>query len=321
MSTAPRRSGLFSPVPPTVAIEIAAGRVTVAELSGSSSGPVVSAFASETIPAAAVVPALTGQNIPAPDIVADALKKALIRAGLGSPRRAALVVPDSIARVTLLNFEQIPNRASDLDQLIRWQLRKATPFPIDEAQIGHFRAGSEGTGTSLAAVLARRDVIAQYESVTSRLGIHAGIVDLASFNVMNAVIGAGAAPAEDWLLVCLASDATTIAIMRGENLMFYRHRTAVDEEPLSALVHQTSMYHEDRLGGTRFSRVWLAGASLSGGNAAQARREISDRLNVPAEAVDVRPAAGLPNQVQPLPDIMDALAAPVGVLLRERRAA
>jgi hypothetical protein len=42
---------------------------------------------------------------------------------------------------------------------------------------------------------------------------------------------------------------------------------------------------------------------------------------VPAEAVDVRPAAGLPSQVQPLPDIMDALAAPVGVLLRERRAA
>ncbi len=100
--------------------------------------------------------------------------------------------------------------------------------------------------------------------------------------------------------MCLAADATTIAIMRGEQLMFYRHRTAVDEEPLSALVHQTAMYHEDRLGGTRFARVWLAGASLAGGNAAQARREITDRLNVPAEAVDVRPAAGLPSQVSPL---------------------
>ncbi len=156
--------------------------------------------------------------------------------------------------------------------------------------------------------------------MTSRLGIHAGIVDLASFNIMNAVIGAGAAPAEDWLLVSLAAEATTLAIMRGDNLMFYRHRTAVDEEPLSALVHQTAMYHEDRLAGTKFARVWLAGASLSGGNAPQARREISDRLNVPAEAVDVRPAAALPSQVSPLPDIMDALAAPVGVLLRERAA-
>jgi Tfp pilus assembly PilM family ATPase len=321
MSAPPRQSSWLAPVPPTVAIEIAAGRVTVAELSGGSGGAVVSAFASESIPANAVVPALTGTNIADVAGVSDALRRALERAGLGSPRRAALVVPDSVARVSLLNFEQLPGRASDLDQLIRWQLRKATPFPLDDAQVSHFKASADGGATTLAAVIARKDVIAQYESVTTRLGIHAGVVDLASFNVMNAVIGARSAPAEDWLLVCLAADATTIAIMRGEQLMFYRHRTAVDEEPLSALVHQTAMYHEDRLGGTRFARVWLAGASLAGGNAAQARREITDRLNVPAEAVDVRPAAGLPSQVSPLPDIMDALAAPVGVLLRERRAA
>lgn len=316
----PRKSSWLTPVPATVAIEIAAGRVTVAELSGGATNAVVSAFASESIPTSAVAPALTGANITDVGVVADALGHALERAGLGSPRRAALVVPDSVARVSLLNFEQLPGRSSDLDQLIRWQLRKATPFPIDDAQVSHFKASADGTATTLAAVIARKDVIAQYEAVTNRLGIHAGVVDLASFNIMNAVIGAGSAPADDWLLVCLATDATTIAIMRGENLMFYRHRTG-DEEPLSALVHQTAMYHEDRLGGTKFARVWLAGASLAGGSAAQARREISDRLNVPAEAVDVRPAAGLPSQVSPLPDIMDALAAPVGVLLRERHAA
>jgi|KBSMisStaDraftv2_1062788.scaffolds.fasta_scaffold358334_1 Tfp pilus assembly PilM family ATPase len=320
-ASSPNKSGWFAPVPPTVAIEIAAGRVTVAELSGGSGGPVVSAFASESLPAGAVVPALTGSNIADAATVAEALKSALQRAGLGSPRRAALVVPDSVARVSLLNFEQMPSRASDLDQLIRWQLRKATPFPIDEAQVSHFRASGDGKAVMLAGVVARRDVIGQYEAVTNLLGIHAGVVDLASFNIMNAVISAGSAPSDDWLLVCLASDATTIAIMRGDQLMFYRHRTSVDEEPLSALVHQTAMYHEDRLGGTKFARVWLAGAALAGGNAPLARREITDRLNVPAEAVDVRPAAGLPSQVQPLPDIMDALAAPVGVLLRERRAA
>jgi Tfp pilus assembly PilM family ATPase len=240
-ASSPNKSGWFAPVPPTVAIEIAAGRVTVAELSGGSSGPVVSAFASESLPAGAVMPALTGSNVADAALVADALKSALQRAGLGSPRRAALVVPDSVARVSLLNFEQMPSRASDLDQLIRWQLRKATPFPIDEAQVSHFRASGDGKAVTLAAVVARRDVISQYEAVTNHLGIHAGVVDLASFNIMNAVIGAGSAPSDDWLLVCLASDATTIAIMRGDQLMFYRHRTSVDEEPLSALVHQTAM--------------------------------------------------------------------------------
>jgi len=45
---------------------------------------------------------------------------------------------------------------------------------------------------------------------------------------MNTVIGAGAAPDGDWLLVHLASEATSLAILRGRSLMFYRHRTAID---------------------------------------------------------------------------------------------
>ena len=58
--------------------------------------------------------------------------------------------------------------------------------------------------------------------------MHAGIVDLASFNIMNAVIGAGSAPASDWLLLAMTPEATTLAIGRGGDLMFYRHRAAVE---------------------------------------------------------------------------------------------
>ena len=49
------------------------------------------------------MPALTGANIAKPAVVADALQRALDRAGLRSARRAALVVPDSVARVSLLH--------------------------------------------------------------------------------------------------------------------------------------------------------------------------------------------------------------------------
>jgi Tfp pilus assembly PilM family ATPase len=315
-----RSSRWLAAPPPTVAIEIASRRVTVAEVSRAG-GPVVSAFASEALPADAVAPALAGVNIAHPDLVTAALGRALEQAGLRSTRRAALSVPDSVARVSLISLDQVPARQSDLDQLVRWHLRKATPFPIDEAQISYFPANAEGAGATLAAVVARSDVIAEYEAVATALGVHTGIVDLASFNVMNAVIGAGGATTGDWLLVCLAAEATTLAILRGQDLLFYRHRAAVDEEPLSALVHQTAMYHEDRLGGGRFARVWLSGAALLGGASAAARREIADRLSVPAEAVDIRPAAGVADPAAATPDVLDALAAPVGVLLRDRKAA
>ena len=310
-----------APSPPSVAIEIASRRVTAVELSRSGGGPIISGQATESLPPGAVVPALGGVNIADPAVVTDALKRALDRAGLRSARRAALIVPDSVARVSLLTFEQLPARTADLDQLIRWQLKKATPFPIDEAQVSFFKAHTAGTASVLTSVVARRDVIAQYEAIATAAGLHAGIVDLASFNVMNAVMGAGAATPGDWLVVSIAPEATTLAIMRGQELMFYRHRANVEEEPLGALVHQIAMYHEDRLGGQKFARVWVCGAAVADAGAEYARKEITDQLGVPVESVDIRPAAALTDRASASPELLDALAAPVGVLLRERKAA
>ena len=95
----------------------------------------------------------------------------------------------------------------------------------------------------------------------------------------------------------------------------------MDDEPLSSLVHQTAMYHEDRLGGSEFARVWLCGGTFVGASAERARDEISDRLGVSAEVVDVRPGAQLRDRMHASVDVLDLLAAPVGLLLRDRKAA
>jgi type IV pilus assembly protein PilM len=309
----------LAPIPPSAAIEIASHRITVAALNRLGAKPTVTAYASEPLGAEAVTPAPAGANIPEPKVVEDALRRALERTGLRSVGRVALVVPDSVARVTLLTFEKLPPKPADLDHLIRWQLKKATPFPLEEASVSSVVANVGEQGTTLAVVVARTDVIAQYEGVVSALGIHAGVVDLASFNVMNTIIAAGP-PAGDSLVVSLAAEATSLAILRGEELMFYRHRAAVDEEPLSALVHQTAMYHEDRLGGTKFARVWLSGAAFVGG-AEQARRGIAAHLGAPAETVDVTSLVQFREPSGAPADVLDALAAPIGLLLRERKAA
>src|SRR4051812_39149590 len=98
---------LLSYAAPSVAIEIASRRLTVAEVTGSGGKTTVSAFASEPLVSDAIQPSLTGVNIPDIASVGEALKRALDRAGLKSVRRAALIVPDSIARVSLVPFEQL----------------------------------------------------------------------------------------------------------------------------------------------------------------------------------------------------------------------
>jgi Tfp pilus assembly PilM family ATPase len=303
----------LAPVPPSVAVEIAARRVTVVEVASPSGA--VSAYAGEGLPEGVVTPAVAGPNIVQPDVVAGALKRSLERAGLDAVRRAALIVPDSSARVSLLTFDQIPARPQELDALVRWQLRKATPYPIEDAVVSQVPASTIDGRVTIAAVVARRDVVTQYEQVLASLGIHAGIVDLASFNVINAVLAAGGSADGDSLIVHVAPEATTLAILRGDALLFYRHRAHSDDEPLGSLVHQTTMFHEDRLGGGGFRRVWLSGA---GPRIEQARREIATRTDAPVEPVDVRPAAAVEGLGRPSPDVLDALAAPVGMLLRDR---
>lgn len=315
MSRALRVPSWLAPPQPDIAIEIAHRRVTVAQISRSTPAT-VTAYATEALPDDAVVPSLTAKNIAHPKVVAEALKRAVDRAGIKTPTRAAIVVPDAVARVSLLPFEQMPKRQSELEQLIRWNVKKSVPFPVEDAVLSYVPAASESGATTLAAVVARRDVLAEYESLADVIGAHAGIVDIASFDVINTALAAGLAPAGDWLLVCLTSDSTTISIMRGEALVFHRHRPLVDSEPLSALVHQTAMYHEDRLGGTRFARVLLSGGGPTGHE--QARKQIADRLEAVVQTLDGRAAAALNDRITAGPEVLDALAAPIGALLRER---
>ncbi len=319
MSDMTPRAGWFAPAPPSIAVEVTSRRVTVASVSGGRARPTVGAFASERLPDGAVTPALTGANVVSPDDVAAALRRALGQAGLRSARRAALVVPDNVARVSLITLTEVPARPADLDTILRWQLRKSLPFAIDEARVSNFVAHVDGSSTTFATVAAREDVLTQYEAVMSALDIHAGIVDLGSFNVVNAILAGGRLDG-DALVVCLAPESTTLVILRDGQLMFCRQRAAANDEPLDTLVHQTSMYHRDRLEGTAFRHVFLAGAASQMAESAGARAQIEQRLGLSVQEVDVRPLVGLAGRPLTAADL-DALAAPVGVILRESRVA
>ena len=124
-------SWLASP-PLEAALEISPAAVSVAVLGGRSGNPVVQGYAVEPLPAGAVTPSLTSTNISDRDAVGRAVTAACQSLGL-KPKRIALVIPDVAAKVSLVKFEQTPSRREDLNQLIRWQVKKSTPFPVDDA--------------------------------------------------------------------------------------------------------------------------------------------------------------------------------------------
>lgn len=320
-STSTARSWLASP-PPAAAVEITAARVTAVALGDQARSRIVSAYASEALPAGAVEPSLNATNVHDQTALTTAIRSAL--QPLQRSRRVALVLPDSVAKVSLIRFEKIPARVQDLDQLIRWQVRKAAPFRIEDAQVA-WQPGIAipGGGREYLVTMARRDIIRSYERACEAAGAHAGIVDLASFNQVNAVLASGSrdqrTAAGDWLLVHVAADYTTLAVVRGGGIVSFRNRAGAGEQDLVELVHQTAMYHEDRLGGGGFTRVVLAGASVLGAaETDRLRRMLEDRVGVKVETLDFRSAVEMRDRIAAGPELLDALAPALGALLRER---
>jgi Tfp pilus assembly PilM family ATPase len=308
---------LASP-PPDAAVEIASDHVSAAALSSRGGGLVVHAHASEPLPAGAVVPSLTAHNIPDQNIVAGALRTALARLGT-RPARVALVIPDLATKVSLVKFEQLPGKRDDLDQLVRWQVRKSAPFPIEEACVSYTAGARDAGGGEFIVVMARQSIIEEYENVCSSAGVYAGLVDLSTFSVANLFLGP-AAPSGDWLVVYVRPQYTSIAIFRGQDLIFFRNRPEGEEEPLADLVHQTTMYYQDRLAGVGFSRVLIGGAGRMAGALDHARRTVEERLGMAIEPIDPTRVATLPDRISVTPDLMDVLAPLAGILMRTRQA-
>jgi len=311
-------SRLFSTPAPRVAIEIAVDRVS-GVLLGKGAKPELAGWANEPLPAGAVVPGVSSRNIVDRKVVIDAIRAVLE----GLPKRVSkigLVVPDMVAKVSMVRFDQTPTKKSDLDQMIRWKVSQAVPFKIENAQLSYTPGAGVGKDfREFVVVLMRRDITKEYEGVCTAAGVQAGIVDLATLNLINGLlVNRRIRRSEDWLMLHAASGYNSIGIIRGEELLFFKTSAAKRSRDVADLVHQTSMYYEDRLEGKGISAVVLDGSEEGEGRPALefASKHLAERfqvsvLRVAASEFGVRTP-------ETFSSIRTSLA-PVGLLMRERR--
>lgn len=315
-------SDLFTTAPPDVAVEVDRTHVAAARLSMRGGQAVISAHASEPLPTGMVVPGLLAANIADVPALAQIIRGTVSQLGGGTPARVALVVPDTVAKVSLLRLEKVPANAADLQEIVKWQVKKTAPFPMEQATVSIAPGALSADGASEFVVsIARTDVIHQYEQACAMADLHAGLVDLATFSVINSILSGAPAPSGDWLLVHVTDTYLTLAVMREQALLFFRNRSEEGEGTLADLIHQTAMYYEDRLRGAGFARVVIAGAGRLPSGAESVRRDLEQRLRIGVEAVDPRTAASLQDRIGASPELLDVLAPLVGLLLRERKAA
>ena len=218
-----------------------------------------------------------------------------------------------------MRFEKVPAKLQDLEQLIRWQVRKAAPFRIEDAQVSWQEAiALPGGGREFLVTVARRDIIESYERVCDAAGVHAGLIDIASFNQINAVLAGGLASG-DWLLLNVAADYATLAVVRDGSVAFFRNR-----RPAASAICRIWCIRPRCITRTGWAAAVsresiLAGGSVLGGEeAARFHRLLEERIGMRVEPIDFRPAAEMRDRITPSAELLDMLSPAVGVLLRDR---
>ena|SRR5271157_1266174 len=242
---------------PPAAVELAPEGVLAAALPGPGQAPV---YAFQALPAGALIPGIGEANLRAPESVAGAIRSAL---GQVSPRTRAvtLVLPDTVVRVFVLDFDSLPAKASEAFSVLRFRLRKMVPFDVEHAGLSYQVLTENKTECKVLAAILPGPVLAEYEAAVRAAGYEPGAVlstSLAaleagdSIESMGAVLGAN-----------LSSMALTTCITNGQDLLLYR-TLDLPEDPSLRLqevqrgIAVASAYFEDKLL-VRPSRLHYAG--------------------------------------------------------------
>ncbi len=206
-------------------------------------------------------------NLSAPEEVVRQLGR-LFEATGTRPGRVALVLPDNLAKVSLLSLPERPPTRKHLDEIVRFKVRRSVPFRLEDATMSYQVLPGEGKGLRVLVALLRRGVVEQYERVMETVGTRVGLIDLCTPNLYNLCrdsIHTAAMAVGDVALLNCTRGYFSLLIVRGENLIFYRCKTyAIGEQdpqaPNGAMARELAgsfSYYQEKLGGQGVGALFL----------------------------------------------------------------
>ncbi|MET0551571.1 MAG: hypothetical protein ABW221_00940 [Vicinamibacteria bacterium] len=245
---------------PAVAVEVRAGSVGVVRLTRSGAGVALGAAALVELPPGALSLSMSEPNLKDEAAFGRTLRSALDRAGVPSGARVALVLPEPVARLALVpSAEVAAKKRSQVDELVRFKIRKSLPFDVHEARVA---VVSGGSGSTLVAAI-HRPVLEAYEAACTAQDLTPGIVELTGPGLLTAAFG-GLPPA-DRLLVNWDEGYLTLMLARGAWPIVIRTITgppASSPTDVAREVANTVLYYRDRLGGDALAATVIRSAWL-----------------------------------------------------------
>jgi type IV pilus assembly protein PilM len=205
------------------------------------------AYAFAALPAGALVPGIEEANVRAPEAVAAAIRSALDQVAPRS-RSVTLILPDTVVRVFVLDFDTLPAKAAEINPVLRFRLRKMVPFEVEHAGVSYQVLSQTKTECKVLTAILPGAILAEYETAVREAGYEPGAVlpsSLAALELTGSL--------EAVLAANLSGSAITTLIATGEDLLLYRtldlpvgpaERIAEIQRNIAV----AAAYYEDKLG-------------------------------------------------------------------------
>ena len=217
---------------PRLAVEVRPEEVVAARADEAAQATVTAAVRKQ-LHGAAVRPSLErAGNIADTAAVSASIRAALepmaVR-GKDRSRYLTVVIPDTAARVLLLDFDEFPAKPAEALAVVRFRLKKLLPFEVDDGVVSYQVMSAARGAIRVLAVAIPCGVLAEYEGVVTGAGYLPGAVLPSTLAALAGVDDPGT-PA---LVVNAGPEMVTTAIVHGELVLL--HRTIeLEGDPVAA---------------------------------------------------------------------------------------
>jgi type IV pilus assembly protein PilM len=304
---------------PPVAVEINHREMVLVRLKRSRGKSFLEAHQARALPEAVVGTSIVRPNLGSPETVVKKVQDLFAASGT-RPGKVSLVLPDNLAKVSLMTLPERPGSRKQLSELIRFRLRRAVPFRLDDAVVSYQLLQGDGKEITVLVALMLRSVIEQYERVFVAAGARPGLVDLCTTNLFNlcrrSLVEVSGGSKDVALLNCSAT-YFSLLIVRGERLVFYRCKSysvgngdgQAPNGVLAREVNSSLSYYQEKLGGEGIDTIFVRSVGKPMDEMTALLEPLSFRRVIPVDPASVLTLA---DGLKLDPDVAQRIAPAVG---------
>lgn len=154
-------------------------------------------------------------------------------------KAASLVLPDDWLRLTFSEFTELPRKSAEIEDVLRWKLKRLVPFAIEDLRISATEVSpvpGQAEPRRLMLGFGLENQLAQIEASFAAVGIEIGSITnttLALLSSLEPAVG----PEDLAALVSTDGETYTLSFFRAGEPLIYRFKALTEEMPADARQH------------------------------------------------------------------------------------